>query len=76
MDGDPLKNLTAFESVIRAMHDNNLNYFAINHQVDRCPSCGDTSIIDGHICPICGYNELYDEQKIHVNIDKDLCPCE
>ncbi|MFR1757881.1 MAG: anaerobic ribonucleoside triphosphate reductase, partial [Thomasclavelia spiroformis] len=33
MDGDPTKNLAAFEKIIRAMHDNGIGYGAINHPV-------------------------------------------
>jgi ribonucleoside-triphosphate reductase len=72
MDGDPLKNLTAFESVVRAMHDNNMNYFAINHPVDRCPSCGNTTIIDGDTCPVCGYKETYNKQTEKVKLSDIL----
>ena len=53
LDGDPLKNLDAFESIVRCMHDNGIGYGAINHPVDRCPVCGYTGIIDD-ICPRCG----------------------
>lgn len=33
MDGDPTKNLPAFEKVVRAMHDAHIGYGAINHPV-------------------------------------------
>lgn len=56
LDGDPVKNLKAFEKVVRAMHDNDLGYFAINHPVDRDPICGYTGIIDD-VCPRCGRRE-------------------
>lgn len=56
LDGDPTKNLPAFEKIVRAMHDNNLGYFAINHPVDRDPVCGYTGIIDD-VCPRCGRKE-------------------
>ena len=56
LQGDPEKNLTAFESVVRAMHDNNMGYFSINHPVDHCHECGATTVIDD-VCPVCGYNE-------------------
>ena len=46
MDGDPTKNLAAFEKVVRAMHDNGIGYGAINHPVDRDPVCGFNGIID------------------------------
>lgn len=53
MDGDPTKNLPAFEKIVRAMHDNNIGYGAINHPVDRDPVCGYNGIIDD-VCPACG----------------------
>lgn len=53
MDGDPTKNLPAFEKIVRAMHDNNIGYGAINHPVDRDPVCGYNGIIDD-VCPSCG----------------------
>ena len=56
MDGDPLKNLSAFESIIRCMHDAGVGYGSINHPVDRDPACGYTGIIDD-VCPKCGRTE-------------------
>lgn len=56
MDGDPLKNLVAFENIVRAMHDLGIGYGAINHAVDRDPVCGYTGIIDD-VCPRCGRHE-------------------
>lgn len=56
MDGDPTKNLAAFEKIVRAMHDNRIGYGAINHPVDRDPVCGYNGIIDD-ICPLCGRSE-------------------
>lgn len=53
MDGDPSKNLKAFEKVVRYMHDKGIGYGAINHPVDRDPVCGYTGII-GDTCPRCG----------------------
>ena len=53
MDGDPTKNLKAFEKVVRYMHDKGVGYGAINHPVDRDPVCGYTGII-GDTCPRCG----------------------
>ncbi|MDO5023085.1 MAG: anaerobic ribonucleoside triphosphate reductase, partial [Eubacteriales bacterium] len=60
MDGDPSKNLEAFESVIRCMHDANVGYGSINHPVDRDPVCGYNGIINDR-CPKCGRTE--DEHK-------------
>ncbi len=56
LDGDPTKNLEAFEKVIRAMHDAGIGYGSINHPVDRDPVCGYTGII-GDTCPKCGRKE-------------------
>lgn len=69
MDGDPLKNLEAFESIIRLMHDGGVGYGSINHPVDRCTICGYTGIIDDE-CPICGNNGIdpVPLEKIRANI--------
>ncbi len=53
LDGDPLQNLDAFESVIRIMKESGIGYGSINHPVDRDPCCGYTGII-GDVCPQCG----------------------
>lgn len=53
LDGDPTKNVTAFEKLVRAMHDADMGYFSINHPVDRDPVCGYTGVIN-NICPKCG----------------------
>jgi anaerobic ribonucleoside-triphosphate reductase len=60
MDGDPSKNLEAFESVIRCMHDCGIGYGSINHPIDRDPICGYNGIIND-CCPKCGRTE--DEHK-------------
>ena len=57
MDGDPTKNISAFEAVVRAMHDSNMGYFSINHPVDRDPVCGYTGIIANE-CPHCHRKEI------------------
>ncbi len=54
LDGDPSKNLAAFESVIRKMHDAGIGYGSVNHPVDRDPVCGFAGIITGDRCPHCG----------------------
>jgi ribonucleoside-triphosphate reductase len=53
LDGDPSKNLEAFERVIRAMKEAGVGYGSINHPVDRDPQCGYNGIIDGSECPSC-----------------------
>ena len=65
IDGDPAKNPTAFEAVIRAMHDAEMGYFSINHPVDRDPICGYTGIIESK-CPHCNRQELT-RGNFHIN---------
>ncbi len=52
LDGDPLKNLEAFEQIVRYMKEQGIGYGAINHPIDRDPCCGFTGIIDDE-CPMC-----------------------
>ena len=56
LDGDPCKNLEAFEQVIRCMKESGIGYGSINHPVDRDPVCGFTGIIDNE-CPLCHRTE-------------------
>lgn len=61
LDGDPLKNLDAFEQVVRCMKESGVGYGSINHPVDRDPCCGYTGIIDD-VCPQCGRREKVEEE--------------
>ena len=45
LDGDPTKNLAAFERVVRHMKEAGVGYGSINHPVDRDPVCGYNGII-------------------------------
>ena len=56
LDGDPLKNLDAFEQVIRCMKESGIGYGSVNHPVDRDPVCGYTGLIENE-CPHCGRRE-------------------
>lgn len=56
LDGDPLKNLDAFERIVRCMKESGIGYGSINHPVDRDPLCGYTGIIDNE-CPMCHRTE-------------------
>ena len=56
LDGDPAKNVKAFERIVLFAKENNMCYFSINHAVDRCPICGYTGVI-GDECPKCGFRE-------------------
>lgn len=56
LDGDPTKNLAAFECIVRHMKEAGIGYGSINHPVDRDPLCGYNGIIND-ICPCCGRTE-------------------
>ncbi len=56
LDGDPTKNLDAFERIVRCMKESGIGYGSINHPVDRDPVCGYTGIIDNE-CPKCHRSE-------------------
>ena len=56
LDGDPMKNLPAFEAIIRHMKEKGIGYGSINHPVDRDPVCGYNGVIDD-VCPKCGRRE-------------------
>ena len=72
MDGDPSKNLKAFEAIIRRMHDRGIGYGSVNHPVDRDPVCGYTGIID-NVCPKCGRTEA--EHRRHIVIPRMTASC-
>ncbi len=61
LDGDPTKNLEAFEQVVRCMKEAGVGYGSVNHPVDRDPICGYTGIIKDQ-CPHCGRHEFEDSQ--------------
>ncbi|MBQ7585461.1 MAG: anaerobic ribonucleoside triphosphate reductase, partial [Desulfovibrionaceae bacterium] len=56
LDGDTSKNIQAFETIIRYMHDQGVGYGSINHPLDRDPLCGYTGVIND-VCPRCGRRE-------------------
>lgn len=62
MDGDPTKNLEAFEPIIRHMKECGIGYGSINHPVDRDPVCGYNGII-GDVCPHCGRRHTWKETE-------------
>ncbi|WP_058485133.1 anaerobic ribonucleoside triphosphate reductase [Defluviitalea phaphyphila] len=53
LDGDPAKNLEAFEMIVKSMAEMGVGYGSINHPVDRDPICGYNGILDNE-CPKCG----------------------
>ena len=73
MDGDPLKNLDAFEKIVRYMHDIGIGYGSINHPVDRDPLCGYNGIIDD-TCPCChrGETTRVTERIKRIKVDLSL----
>ncbi|WMJ23232.1 anaerobic ribonucleoside triphosphate reductase [Paludicola sp. MB14-C6] len=62
LDGDPSKNLDAFEQVVRCMKESGIGYGSINHPVDRDPVCGYSGIIENE-CPKCGRKEAVGQPK-------------
>ncbi|MCI9596312.1 MAG: anaerobic ribonucleoside triphosphate reductase [Firmicutes bacterium] len=67
LDGDPCKNLEAFEQVVRCMKESGVGYGSINHPVDRDPVCGYTGIIENE-CPHCHRKEIETDsgrERIH-----------
>lgn len=69
LDGDPTKNLEAFEQIIRCMKESGIGYGSINHPVDRDPICGYTGIIKD-LCPCCGRKEFEDSNVITERIKR------
>ena len=49
----PHQNLEAFETLIRAMCEADMGYFAVNFPVDICKACGFNGVIETEICPKC-----------------------
>ena len=70
MDGDPTKNVKAFEAIIRCMHDNGVGYGSVNHPVDRDPVCGYNGLIID-VCPRCGRTEA--EHHHHQVVPRIHC---
>lgn len=62
LDGDPTKNLAAFERIVRHMKDAGIGYGSINHPVDRDPLCGYNGIIND-VCPCCGRTEYITQKE-------------
>lgn len=56
-DGDPSKNIEAFEKIVKTMGKMGVGYGAINWPLDKCPKCGHTGKIDDK-CPECGSGEI------------------
>ena len=68
LDGDTARNVEAFESIVRFMHDCQIGYGSINHPVDRDPVCGYVGII-GDVCPRCSRKDgeaISDEMLDHL----------
>ncbi len=56
LDGDPSKNIEAFEAIIKHMQQKGIGYGSINHAVDFDPMCKYVGIINNE-CPKCGRTE-------------------
>lgn len=69
LDGDTTNNLSAFETIIRHMHDCGVGYGSINHPVDRDPICGYRGVIYD-TCPCCGRKEF---EAVPMEKRSDIC---
>ena len=54
----PENNITAFESLIRAMAEADMGYAAVNFPIDICKDCGLNGIIEEDTCPNCGKKNI------------------
>ena len=72
LDGDPSKNLKAFEAIVRRMYDCGIGYGSVNHPVDRDPVCGYNGIING-VCPRCGRSEAAHKARKVVRRSCSVC---
>jgi len=60
----PENNLSAFESLIKAMAEADMGYAAINFPVDICKDCGLNGIIKEDTCPKCGGENISRVRRI------------
>lgn len=58
LDGEPSKNMEAYETCVRHMIDSGMGYCSINFPLDSDPVCGYRGVMrDGDRCPRCGRDE-------------------
>lgn len=57
LNSDAVSNIDALETLVNAMCDSGMGYFAINHPVDRDPVCGYVGYFPDGVCPRCGRKE-------------------
>lgn len=60
----PKGNLEAFETLVRAMYDNDMGYAAVNFPVDICKDCGLNGVIETETCPKCGSRNISRVRRI------------
>lgn len=60
----PKGNLEAFETLVRAMYDNDMGYAAVNFPVDICRDCGLNGVIETDTCPKCGGSNISRVRRI------------
>ncbi|MFC4320020.1 anaerobic ribonucleoside triphosphate reductase [Litchfieldia salsa] len=53
VDGNVRNNISAMDTIVRAMAKYNIGYGSINHPVDQCKLCGYSGVIENE-CPSCG----------------------
>lgn len=57
LNSDAVSNIDALETLVNAMCDSGMGYFAINHPIDRDPVCGYVGYFPDGVCPRCGRKE-------------------
>ena len=60
----PKGNLEAFETLVRAMYENDMGYAAVNFPVDICKDCGLNGVIEQNTCPKCGGGNISRVRRI------------
>lgn len=57
LDGDLTNNVSVIEKFVKYSQKCGISYFSINTVHDRCPICQYDGIINGDVCPKCGWHE-------------------
>lgn len=59
----PLGNIKAYYKIVKAMHDHDVVYGAINFPGDRCKDCNHFGVIEDK-CPVCGSTNISRPRRI------------
>lgn len=65
IDGDATHNPEAIADIVDLMDKNNIGYGSVNHNRNRCMSCGyEDASEDLEVCPVCGSSAIDRLQRI------------